>query len=216
MNVRLVSRVKPPRFAALAAAAVIGLVAASARADDLPGAFGGHGVSFTYPESWLHSPGTFQVQSGTVLWTEFFGPAQAPTAPPSDPSQPAPSTPSPATDLQRDVVAVAAYRTTVSITKRNLPRYRRLINLFVSQLTAQAHGQVLSGPIRTAMGGLPGYRFQITALLTDGTTVESRLVLVFKKRTEYFLNCQHVQNGPFAQEIESGCDQVMSSFRISP
>jgi hypothetical protein len=214
-----VSRVEPHRLAALGAAAVISLVATVARADDLPGQFGGHGVTFSYPQSWTHEPGTFQVQAGNALWTEFFGPVPAPTTPPpADPSQPAPSPPptDPPTAPQQDLIAVASYRTNVSITKKNLPRYRPLIKLFVQQLTLQAHGQVLSGPTRVTMARLPGYRFQITALLQDGTTIESRLVLVFKKRTEYFLNCQHVQDGPLAAEVEAGCDQVMSSFRLAP
>ena len=32
---------------------------------------------------------------------------------------------------------------------------------------------------------------------------------------EYFLNCQHVQNGTYATEIKGGCDQVMKSFRLT-
>ena len=43
----------------------------------------------------------------------------------------------------------------------------------------------------------------------------SRLVLVFNKRTEYFLNCQHVKDGPLAAEIEGGCDQLIRSFRLT-
>jgi hypothetical protein len=211
-----VFRVEPHRFVALAAAAVIGLVAAAARAEDLPGQFGGHGVTFSYPQSWLHEPGTFQFQAGNARWTEFFAPVPAATTPPADPSQPAPPPTLPPTGPQNDLIAVASYRTNVSITKKNLARYRPLIKLFVQQLTTQAHGRLLSGPARTTMARLPGYRFQITAVLQDGTTVESRLVLVFKKRTEYFLNCQHVQDGPLAAEVEAGCDQVMSSFRLSP
>jgi hypothetical protein len=50
--------------------------------------------------------------------------------------------------------------------------------------------------------------------LPDASLVQSRLVFAFNKRTEYFLNCQHVQNGPLSDEIEAGCDQVAKSFRL--
>lgn len=206
---------RPHRIVGALAGAVITLAAATARADDLPGAYSDHGVSFSYPTAWLHVPGDFQVQSGSELWSEFFGPAPAPTPPPAtDPAQPQP--PAPATPLVLpDVVAVAAYRTNVSITKKNLPRYKQAIQLLVTQLVTRANGKVLSGPVRLTMGGMPGYRFEATAALTDGTLTESRLVLVFRKKTEYFLNCQHVQNGPLTAEIEGGCDQLMHSFRVT-
>ena len=39
-------------------------------------------------------------------------------------------------------------------------------------------------------------------------------MFAFNKRTEYFLNCQHVQDGTLGDEIEAGCDQVAQSFRL--
>ena len=206
---------RPHRIGAALAGVLIALVAATARADDLPGAYGDHGVSFSYPTAWMHVPGDFEVQSGSELWSEFFGPAPAPTQPPAtDPTQPQPAAPATPVALS-DVVAVAAYRTNVSITKKNLPRFKQPIQLLVTQLVTRANGKVLNGPVRVTMGGMPGYRFEATATLTDGTLTESRLVLVFRKKTEYFLNCQHVQNGPLTAEIEGGCDQLMHSFRVT-
>jgi hypothetical protein len=206
---------RPHRIVATLAGAVIALAAATARADDLPGAYGDHGVSFSYPTAWLHVPGNFQVQSGSELWSEFFGPAPAPAQPPAtDPAQPQPAAPA-APLVLPDVVAVAAYRTNVSITKKNLPRYKQTIQLLVTQLVTRANGKMLSGAVRVTMGGMPGCRFEATAALTDGTLTESRLVLVFRKKTEYFLNCQHVQNGPLTADIAGGCDQLMQSFRVT-
>jgi hypothetical protein len=187
--------------AVLAAVAVAGGVA-SARADDAPGSFSGHGVKFTYPSSWSHIPATFVTQIGSALWTESFAPVPAPD--PSQPSQP----------KAKDLVVVASYHTNVSITKKTLPRYRRLIQAAVVQLAAQAGGTVVSGPQRSALGKFAGYRFEVTATLPDASLVQSRLVFAFNKRTEYFLNCQHVQNGPLSDEIEAGCDQVAKSFRL--
>jgi hypothetical protein len=200
--------VEPKRIAAAFAATAAALATMVARADDLPGAYSGHGVAFAYPATWLHAPGEFDYQVSRPLWQEFFGPQPAP---PTDPTQPAPAP----TALQRDIVAVASYRTNVAITKKNLARYKTAIQVAILQLVLQSHGAILSGPQRVTMGGLPGYRFQVTATVDDNTTVESRLVLVFNKKTEYYLNCQHVQNGQLTAEIESGCDQLMQSFKVS-
>jgi hypothetical protein len=195
--------VEPKRIAAAFAATAAAMATMVARADDLPGMYGGHGVTFAYPTAWLHVPAQFDVQTGSSLWSEFFGPEQAP---PADPTQPAP--------MQRDLVAVAAYKTNVAVTKKNLPRYKASISYFVLRLATQAGGTVLKGPQRVTMGGLPGYRYQMTANVDEGTVVESRVVLVFKGRAEFFLNCQHVQDGPLTDEIEAGCDQLMTSFKL--
>ena len=64
------------------------------------------------------------------------------------------------------------------------------------------------------MGRLPGYRFQLTATLADGTAIRSRILYVFRQKTEYFLNCEYPQNDPVAAEIETGCDQITQSFRL--
>jgi hypothetical protein len=64
------------------------------------------------------------------------------------------------------------------------------------------------------MGRLPGYRFQITATFADGTSIRSRLIYAFRKRTEYFLDCQSRDGDPLAAETEAGCDQITHSFRL--
>jgi hypothetical protein len=51
-------------------------------------------------------------------------------------------------------------------------------------------------------------------VFATGVHVRSRLVYVFHKRTEYFLDCQYPQNDPLAAETEAGCDQVTRSFRL--
>lgn len=207
------SGIDPKRIAAAFAATAAALCTMAARADDLPGAYGGHGVSFSYPSTWVHGPGQFQITAGSPLWQEFFAPPPAAPPAPTDPSQPQPQPQQP--PVQRDLVALAAFHTNVAITKKLLPRLKPYLALLVTKLSAQAGGAVLGGPQRITMGGLPGYRFQTTAKLDPGTTTESRLVFVFKGKTEYFLNCQDVQNGPLTTEIQSGCDQVMQSFRLT-
>ena len=49
--------------------------------------------------------------------------------------------------------------------------------------------------------------------LFHGCGANSRIVFLFRKKTEYFFNCEYPQNDPLAAEIETGCDQVMQSFR---
>ena len=133
---------------------------------------------------------------------------------PADPSQLQPSpTPQP-TATHLALVTLAAYHISVAITPRNIGRFKRNIAATVAQIAAQTHGQVESGPIRVNLARLPGYRFRLTVQLTDGTTIQTRIVFVFRKKTEYFLNCEYPQNDPSAAEIESGCDQVTQSFRL--
>jgi hypothetical protein len=199
----------PQRVAALVAAAIVAVAAATAGAAEAPGQYGGHGVSFSYPTAWQHIDGGFRVQVGSAMWTEIFAPIPAP----ADPA--APATP-PSLDQLTDLIGVAAYRLNVAITKKNLPRYKPLIQLTMLQLVQRANGQMLSGPTRVTMGGMPGYRFEVTVPRADGSALDSRLVMVFKKKTEYFVNCQHLRDGALMAELAAGCDQLTQSFRIAP
>lgn len=209
----------PQRIAALLAAGALAAGAATAAAADEPGRYAGHGISFSYPTTWQHVVGGFDVEVGSALWTEIFAPvppAPAPTdPPPTDPAQPT-SDPPPSTDQLTDLVGVAAYHIPVAITKKNLPRYKRAIQMTILQLTRQAGGQLTSGPTRATMGGMPGYRFEVSVTTTTGAILDSRLWMVFKKKTEYFVNCQHLRDGPIAAELTAGCDQLTHSFRIAP
>ena len=202
------------RTAALLFAALFAAVTAAARASDQPpNTFKGHGVSFRYPNSWIEIPATFETQIGTPLWTESIGPAPQPTPPP-DPSQPLPSpTPQPLA-AHPALVTLAAFHISIALTPKNIGRYKQYIAATVAQIAAQTHDQVQSGPIRVNLARLPGYRFRLTVQLTDGTTIQSRIVFLFRKKTEYFLNCEYPQNDPVAAEIETGCDQITQSFRL--
>jgi hypothetical protein len=201
---------RPQRVAAIVAAVIVAVAAATAGAAESPGQYGGHGVSFSYPAAWQHMDGGFEVQVGSALWTEIFAPIPPPADPAAQPTAP------PSIDQLTDLIGVAAYRLRVSITKKNLPRYKTLIFLTMQQLTQRANGQVLSGPTRVTMGGMPGYSFEVTVPRADGAALDSRLLLVFKKKTEYFVNCQHLRDGALAAELTAGCDQLTQSFRLAP
>jgi hypothetical protein len=153
----------------------------------------GHGVSFRYPSSWyLTHPVGATAQTGTALWTQWLGPTQS---------------------LSVDLVIVAAYHTTIAITPATLQRYRPVVATAVRQLAASSRGRVVSGPALIRMGGLPGYRFRMTAIAPDGSPVSSRLVLAWKSHTEYFLNCQHSVIGARRASVEGACDRIAASFR---
>jgi hypothetical protein len=209
----------PQRLAAFVAAVLVAAVAATARAEDLPGSYSAHGVSFTYPATWWHVPASFRVQIGTPLWTEFFAPPPVvPPPPPPDPNQPPPAEPSPpppppTADQFTDIVGISAYRLSLAITKKNLPRYKRLIQMTVLQLALRSGGQLLSSGTRVTMGGLPGYSFDVAVPSTGGATLQSHLVMVFKQKIEYFVNCQHLADGPLAAEVTAGCTQLTKTFR---
>src|SRR2546422_661356 len=131
---------KPRRLAMLCAAVLFAATVATARADDLPGTFVGHGVSFSYPTSWQPVQGQFRVRAGTPLWSEFFAPTPpVEPAPAPDPNQSAPG-PQPGANELNDVIAISAYRLPISITKKNLARYKQAIQSTVMQLTAQGGG----------------------------------------------------------------------------
>jgi hypothetical protein len=216
---------KPQRLVAIYAAVVIAALAASARAEDLPGSYRGHNVSFSYPVTWWHVPASYRVQIGTPLWSEFFAPPPyvpppPPPPPPTDPNQPAPPSPPaqepappPTADQFTDIVGISAYRLSLPITKTNLPRYKRLIQTTVLQLALRSGGQMLSAGKRVTTGGLPGYSFDVTLPSTDGKTLHNHIVMVFKQRLEYFVNCQYLVDGPLAAEVTAGCTQLTKSFR---
>jgi len=113
------------------------------------------------------------------------------------------------------MATLAAYHISVAISPKNIARYKQPIAAAAAQLAAQLHGRVESGPVRVNIGRLPGYRFQLVATLSDGTVFRGRVVYIFKKQTEYFLNCQHTQEDPNSADIETGCSLIMRSFRLT-
>ena len=197
-------------LAGLALAAFV----ASARADTpAPATFKAHGVTFTYPGSWMELPVSYEVKIGTPLWLESIGPA--PTLPPTtDPPPPPSDTPQPATPAL-NIVTLAAYHVNVVLTSKNIGRYKKYFAASFAQLAAAVQGQVEGGPTRINLGKLPGYGFRMSAQAADGTVLEDRVLFAFRQKTEYFFSCQHPQTDPLAAEVEGGCAQIIHSFRLA-
>ncbi len=156
----------------------------------------GHGVSFHYPGSW--GPAVFTGQSAknaSGLWTEAFKPRSSSSG--------------------ADVIFVSEYRTPVAVTKKNRATYSEQVGASVSSVAEQAGGALLAGPTMISMGGMPGYGFRVSATTRDNLSSESRILLVWKGKSEYYLNCQHDTSGKYAAEIERACAEIIDSFELS-
>jgi hypothetical protein len=75
----------------------------------------------------------------------------------------------------------------------------------------QNGGTVEAGPEEITVAGMPGLRFRATGTLA-GTSFESTIVFIFDGATEYNVNCQ--ATAEWAEEIESGCEQIVRTFRV--
>jgi hypothetical protein len=150
----------------------------------------GNGVSFRFPHEWK----TIKPQGlkGRGLWTVMVAPPDT---------------------SGTDIAFVTEYRTPTTITKKNLASKKPGITSTVAGVARQAGGALRSGPTPITMGGLPGYGFRISAMVERRPST-SRLVLVWKSKTEYFLNCQHLTKGILGAEVERGCRMIIASFKL--
>jgi hypothetical protein len=147
-----------------------------------------HDVSFATPTGWHEFPqATFRAQEGAPLRTRTVGVDS------------------------NNLVVIQTYLLNVKVDAGNLDSIRSQVDSLMHQLTAESGGSILSGPVPTTLGGLPGFQYQVSTLDPSGIRVESRVVFAFLEQTEYFMNCQHTAT--HAAEIEAGCDQISRSFR---
>jgi len=182
----------------VAAALALGILAGAASGCGAPvdNGYEGHGVSFRYPKSW--EPATFtghNVQNASGLWTEAFKPRSS--------------------SSKANMIFISEYRTPVAITKRNRATYSEEVASSVSTVAMRAGGSLLAGPTMVSMGGLPGYAFRISATTRDNLSSQSRILLVWNGKSEYYLNCQHDTTGRYEPEIERACDKIIDSFELS-
>jgi hypothetical protein len=156
----------------------------------------GHGISFHYPKDWEPTVFTGEsAQNARGLWTEAFKPRSS--------------------SSKADIIFMSEYRTHVAITERNRATYTAEISSSISNLATRAGGSLLAGPTMVSMGGLPGYGFRISAKTRDNLSSESRILLVWNGKREYYLNCQHDTASSHAAEIERGCNKVIGSFKLN-
>lgn len=108
-----------------------------------------------------------------------------------------------------NVVDITAYGKT-GITPANLAAHKTEITNTITGLLPTA---TMKGPIDTTMGGLPGYEFDASDTLADGTPYTSVFILVFDDSLEYFVNCQ--STAAQRAEIAAGCAEIRSTFAVS-
>jgi hypothetical protein len=150
--------------------------------------FEGDGYSFTYPGNWDEGEVEARAQSGNTVSSVAFGPSRD------------------------SLVNVEVYRLDVAITEENIDEATDELADVIAQTFEQAGGGVTAGPTRTTVDGLPALRFEASALTPDDERVQSRGTLVFDGSTEYYVNCQFTPDR--AEEMNSGCDQVLNSFDV--
>jgi PsbP-like protein len=158
--------------------------------DDPDQTFEGHGISFTYPGGWNEAEETSTaVSSGTQRWSESFG------------------------IDGNNFVSLTEYEVNIEVGEENISELEQEIGETIEQLTQQAGGNVDEGPSEVTMGGLPGFRFELSGVEAEGGTVASSILLVFDGTTEYFLNCQFTDE--HQEEIDEGCTQIIDSFEVT-
>jgi hypothetical protein len=198
MTIQSQSRKLRPVITTLAAIAVaIGLAGCSASCsvsvggEKKGGTYSEHGVSLTVPDGWLRVKSTTEANAGNELWSQGFSPARS----------------------GKDGVILTAYQTNVAITPENVDQYASQVADVYAGLVRAAEGTITSGPGSATVAGLAGYTFESSVPAEEGS-LESRIVMVWSGKTEYYLNCQHVAGSPRTTEIENGCNTIIDSFKV--
>jgi hypothetical protein len=166
---------------------------ASTGIDNTNGTYHGHGVSFKVPDGWGRLTGlTTQTNTGNEIWSEAFAPESG-----------------------SNLVGIAAYATTLAITKKNADKAAPGVAAAIKNLFTSDGGSVLSGPTRAVIGDLAGYRFETTYIGKNGETFASDLFMVWNGHTEYYFNCQHKAHDSHRAAIERGCKTITGSFKVA-
>jgi hypothetical protein len=101
----------------------------------------------------------------------------------------------------------------VAITEENIDENKDLIVGGVEAAVGFGGGEV-SEPTRVSLGGLPGYRYEVSDVTdTAGGKVDSRVTDVFRGTRRYTVVCAYTPDR--AAEIEQACEQVLDAFHVS-
>jgi hypothetical protein len=98
------------------------------------------------------------------------------------------------------------------ITKEDIPDAMPTFRAFIRQLAEREGGRVVVKPAETTLDGLPGFDAEISGSVS-GNPVRIRTTFAWEGRTQYQVNCQYTLS--HAEEMLSGCDQVLESFQVS-
>jgi hypothetical protein len=146
--------------------------------------FKGHGVSFQYPSTIQRLD--FPVKkTKSLLWQEVFGVSGSKSA-----------------------IVVEAFRS-VTVTRANVGKLRGVFRKNYAKTAAASGGRLTAGPTVIGMGGLPGYRFEVSYPSHRGAV----WITAWRNSTQYFLNCQYRELD--ATAIKGACGLIRASFHAA-
>lgn len=102
-----------------------------------------------------------------------------------------------------NAITVSMYALRISVTKSSLARVKKEVDDLVGKLARKP----VSGR-EVEYGGLPGYEYVID--LTTPADGQSRIVVLFDDRVEYFFNCQSTP--PQRDVIEDACSRALDTL----
>jgi hypothetical protein len=158
------------------------------------GCYRGHGVSFNYPPKWQKGTDLGAPISALSMVTVFR-------------------------DYSNYVEIVGEGQSELGFPPANLAAGKARI---VGQ--REAYGAFFQpGSEKLTIDGRPALRFRSTLTNSTGArrgnTIASTWLLTFKGKTEYRFECTHQEKVPHARaaaaEIERGCAQIVSTFKVA-
>ena len=157
--------------------------------------FHAHGISFKYPHDWKQvEQDKVGASNATARWMELVAPKSASLL---------------------DFVSVAEFHLKVSvITPTKLMALKPRVTDDLRNLVKKTGGKILRGPTSFTVGRLPALSYRIEAAAFGKKMTASRIVLAYRGHTQYVFNCQRSLSGILASEIERGCNEAITSFRL--
>jgi len=147
-----------------------------------------HGISFQYPGNWV----TFDAQT-------------------PDPAVGASQKSMDVVGLD-DLNVVSVTELLVSPSERGLSAWSKHVSSEFATGFLQSGIVVKTGPDKVMLAGVKGLRWKLSQPSGVGYVLETTLVVMFRRDTEYFVKCQHTAER--APGIDRGCEQVLSSFKL--
>jgi PsbP-like protein len=147
--------------------------------------FDGLGFSFTYPKEW-REVSVGPLPAGREAPAVVVAPEQA----------------------ESDGVGVTVVQGSPKVTEENFADAKEDI----AAAARTRFGRLVEGPTRITVSGLPALRLEASGTTPEEVSIRSHVTLVFAGTTWYTLECDFAPE--HAEEMQRGCDQIVSSFRV--
>lgn len=154
-----------------------------------PATYEGNGVSLDYPRTWERVTGSLAPPAGiNLLWTQGF-----------------------ALDDDNGVGVGAALLDTPVPDVLLESAARQMLEPSIREIV-EAAGGTLAGPDATEVAGRKALVYEASNMTLGVAPVDVSLTVLTDGTTAYFIGCQRTE--AHAQEVQTGCDMVKSSFTI--